>query len=61
MSGNRYKIEIELPPSDGFSTQGDLHLAEIVVRRVREFLDRPDQIAGCRAGVVIVPTQKGAQ
>lgn len=60
MSGNRYKIEIELPPSDGFHTQGDLHLAEIVKRRVQEFVDQPTQIQGCTARVVMVPTQKGA-
>jgi hypothetical protein len=37
-NGNRYRIIVELPKSDGFHTQGDLHLAEILVTRLREFL-----------------------
>lgn len=53
VSGNRYKIEIELPSSDGFHTQGDLYLAEVVQRRVQEFRDDPVQIEDCTAHVMM--------
>jgi hypothetical protein len=58
MSGNRYQIVIDLPKSDGFHTQGDLHLAEIVKRRIQDFLDDPVQIEGCTAHVMMIPTQR---
>jgi hypothetical protein len=39
MSENRFELVVDLPKSDGFHTQGDLHLAEIVKARMQKFLD----------------------
>lgn len=47
MSGNAYRIVVELPKSDGFHTKGDRHLAEIVDRRLRVHLSEPHGISGC--------------
>jgi hypothetical protein len=47
MSGNEFEIVIRLPKSDGFHSRSDRHLAEIVQRRVADFLtENPPQWRG---------------
>lgn len=58
MSANPYKIIIELPTSDGFHTQGNLHLAEIAKDKLVAFLKGPGGVDDCRVRVVTDPEDK---
>lgn len=51
---NSYRLEIELPKSNHFSTRDDRHLAEILQRRVQDFLDldRAMGFPGCTVRLV---------
>ncbi len=40
MGDNPHRIVIELEPSNGFSTKSHVHLADIVRRRVADFIER---------------------
>lgn len=58
MSGNKYKIEIELPESDRMHSRDDRHLAMIVSRGVQGFLTESGPVA---AGECIVRIVRSAE